>query len=86
MKLRRTLLFGSILTLAAAAATDSATACQVCYGEADSPWIDAAKIAVGVMLAITIGVQGCFVWFFLYLRRRSREAHDPMRRPRLVKS
>ncbi|MDH3284263.1 MAG: hypothetical protein OEQ13_05945 [Acidobacteriota bacterium] len=84
MKKRRIILCASIL--AAVAATDPATACEVCYGQADSPWIDASKIAVGVMLAITVGVQACFAWFFLYLRRRSRVAHDPMQRPRLVKS
>ena len=38
--------------------------------------IDATKLEVIVMLAITLVVQGGFVGFFLYLRRRAKRIAD----------
>ena len=34
--------------------------------------IDGAKLGVLVMLAVTLAVQGGFVGFFLYLRKRAK--------------
>ena len=47
-------------------------ACPVCFGAAESPLIDGAKLGVLVMVAITLVVQGAFVGFFLYLRNRAK--------------
>ena len=53
-----------------------AFACPVCFGAAESPMIDGAKVGVLVLLAITLAVQGGFVGFFLYLRRRAKRIAD----------
>lgn len=47
-------------------------ACPVCFGAADSPLIDAAKLGVLAMLAITLAVQAAFAGFFIYLWKRSK--------------
>jgi len=47
-------------------------ACPVCFGAAEAPLIDGARLGVLAMLLITLAVQGGFVSFFLYLRRRAR--------------
>ena len=51
-------------------------ACPVCFGAEETPLIDGAKLGVLVMLAITLAVQGGFVGFFLYLRRRAKRIAD----------
>ena len=56
----------------AAAGSSSVFACPVCFGAAESPLIDGAKLGVLVMVAITLVVQGAFVGFFLYLRNRAK--------------
>ena len=52
--------------------SSSVFACPVCFGAAESPLIDGAKLGVLVMVAITLVVQGAFVGFFLYLRNRAK--------------
>ena len=54
----------------------SVFACPVCFGAEESSMIDATKLGVIVMLAITLVVQGGFVGFFLYLRRRAKRIAD----------
>jgi hypothetical protein len=51
-------------------------ACPVCFGAEETSMIDGAKLGVLVMLAITLAVQGGFVGFFLYLRRRAKRIAD----------
>lgn len=51
-----------------------ASACEVCYGAADSPWIDATRASVWLLLAVTVSVQAAFATFFLCLRRRMKAA------------
>ena len=51
-------------------------ACPVCFGAEETSMIDGAKLGVLVMLAITLAVQGGFVGFFLYLRRRAKHIAD----------
>ena len=48
-------------------------ACPVCFGAEETSMIDGAKLGVLVMLAITLAVQGGFVGFFLYLRKRAKD-------------
>ena len=51
-------------------------ACPVCFGAEETSMIDGAKLGVLVMLAILFAVQGGFVAFFLYLRKRARRIAD----------
>ena len=69
------------LDLATAAAVmigggSSVLACPVCFGAEETSMIDGAKLGVLVMLAITLAVQGGFVGFFLYLRKRAKRIAD----------
>ena len=66
----RTLLAAAVLVLTAGAS--SAFACPVCFGAEESPLIDGAKLGVAVLLAVTLVVQGAFLSFFIYLRRRAK--------------
>ena len=54
----------------------SVLACPVCFGAVETSMIDGAKLGVLVMLAILLAVQGGFVAFFLYLRRRAKRIAD----------
>jgi len=51
-------------------------ACPVCFGAEETAMIDGAKLGVLVMLAVLFAVQGGFVAFFLYLRKRARRIAD----------
>jgi hypothetical protein len=51
-------------------------ACPVCFGAEETSMIDGAKLGVVVMLAITFAVQGGFLAFFLYLRKRAKRIAD----------
>ena len=71
---------GIVRALTAAAmvigGSSSAFACPVCFGALETPMIDGAKLGVLVLLAITLAVQGAFVSFFLYLRKRAKRIAD----------
>ena len=54
----------------------SILACPVCFGAEETSMIDGAKLGVLVMLAILFAVQGGFVAFFLYLRKRAKRIAD----------
>jgi hypothetical protein len=59
--------------------SSSAFACPVCFGlldAQDSSMIDGTRLGILVLLAITLAVQGAFVAFFLYLRRRAKRLAD----------
>ena len=47
-------------------------ACPVCFGAEESSLIDGTKIGILVLLGITFAVQGAFLGFFFYLRRRAK--------------
>ena len=51
-------------------------ACAACFGAQETSMIDGAKLGVLVMLAVLFAVQGGFVAFFLYLRKRARRIAD----------
>jgi hypothetical protein len=52
--------------------SSSVLACPMCYGAQETTLIGGTKLGVLVLLAITLVVQGAFVGFFLYLRRRAK--------------
>ena len=51
----------------------SVLACPLCFGAAETPLIDGAKLGVLVMLGVLFAVQGAFLAFFLYLRKRAKQ-------------
>ena len=57
-------------------ASASVLACPVCFGGAEGSLIDGAKLGVLALVAVTLTVQGAFVAFFLYLRKRAKHAAD----------
>ena len=68
-----------VLTTAAAVligGSSTVLACPVCFGAAETSIIDGTRLGILVLLAITIAVQGAFVGFFLYLRRRAKRIAD----------
>ena len=52
--------------------SSSVLACPMCFGAEETSMVDGTKLGVLVMLAITLAVQGAFVGFFLYLRKRAK--------------
>ena len=56
--------------------SSSLLACPVCFGAEETSMIDGAKLGVLVMLGILFAVQGGFVGFFLYLRKRAKRIAD----------
>jgi hypothetical protein len=54
----------------------SLLACPVCFGAEETAMIDGAKLGVLVMLGVLFAVQGGFVAFFLYLRKRAKRIAD----------
>jgi hypothetical protein len=71
---------GIVRALAVAAmmigGSSSVFACPVCFGALETGMIDGAKLGVLVLLAITLAVQGAFVGFFVYLRKRAKLIAD----------
>jgi hypothetical protein len=68
----------AVTTAAAVVIGGSASllACPVCFGAHETSMIDGARLGVLVLLAITLAVQGGFVGFFLYLRKRAKRMAD----------
>ena len=54
----------------------SVLACPLCFGAEESSMIDGSRLGVLVMLAILFAVQGGFLGFFLYLRKRAKRIAD----------
>lgn len=54
----------------------SVFACPVCFGAEETGMIDGARLGVIVMLGVLLAVQGGFVAFFLYLRKRAKLVAD----------
>ena len=47
-------------------------ACPVCFGAEESEMINGTKLGVLALLAVLLAVQGGFIGFFLYLRKRAK--------------
>jgi hypothetical protein len=57
-------------------ANSNAFACPVCFGAEETSMIDGAKLGILALLGVTLAVQGAFVGFFLYLRKRAKQIAD----------
>jgi hypothetical protein len=66
----------ALATLVWLAAAGPALACPVCFGDAEGPIIDAARLGTFLLLGVTLALQGGFLAFFLYLRRQAKRAQD----------
>ena len=66
----------SLFTLLMLAASRSAFACPVCFGQSDSPLAWGVNMGVFLMLAVTGGVLAAFATFFIHLMRRARLAEQ----------
>ena len=64
------------LALITFAGSSSLLACPVCFGAEETSIINGTKLGILVLLVITLAVQGGFVAFFLYLRRRAKRIAD----------
>jgi hypothetical protein len=51
-------------------------ACPMCFNAEETSMIDGTKLGVLALLAVLLAVQGAFVAFFLYLRKRAKENAD----------
>jgi hypothetical protein len=70
---------GRTITTAAAmllGSTSTVLACPMCFGAEETSMIDGTKLGIMVMLGITFVVQGGFVGFFLYLRKRAKRSAE----------
>ena len=67
-----------LLVLTALAGASPAFACSVCFGTeaTSSPLITSARLAVFLLLGITVAVLGGFAKFFFYLRNRAQQAES----------
>jgi hypothetical protein len=54
----------------------SVLACPACFGADESSMIQGTNLGVLVLLAFLFAVQGGFVGFFLYLRKRAKRIAD----------
>ena len=57
-------------------ASESATACAVCYGDPNSPLVQSANTAVFFMLGIVAVMLSSFGGLFLFWRRNSKRLTD----------
>jgi hypothetical protein len=56
--------------------SSSVLACPMCFGAHETSLVDGTKLGILALLGITLSVQGGFVGFFLYLRRRAKRIAD----------
>ena len=56
--------------------SSSVFACPVCFGAEETSMIDASRLGILALLFVTFAVQGAFIAFFLYLRRRAKLIAD----------
>jgi site-specific recombinase len=64
------------LCLAALAAASAATACPVCFGDADSQMARGANNGILFLLGVVAVVQSGFIALFVSLRRRARRLRE----------
>ena len=52
--------------------SSSVFACPVCFGAEETSMVNASRLGILALLLVTFAVQGAFVGFFLYLRKRAK--------------
>lgn len=56
--------------------SSNAFACPVCFGAEETGIINGTRLGILFLLGLTLVVQGGFLAFFLYLRRRAQRIAD----------
>ena len=68
------------MLLLVATLPEAAHACPICFGATDSPLVDAARLGVLAMAAVTIGVLTAFGAWFVRLAKLESTIHNPRSR------
>jgi len=76
LRVRRRAALGLLAAAVLLSSTGPALACPSCFGQAQGPLVDAARLGIWLLLAVTFCLQGAFAAFFLYLRRRAASGAD----------
>ena len=66
----------TVLAIVVAGGGTTVFACPVCFGAEETTLISGTKLGILVMIGVTLAVQGAFLAFFLYLRRRAKDNAD----------
>lgn len=66
----------TVLAIVVAGGGTTVFACPVCFGAEETTLISGTKLGILVMIGVTLAVQGAFLAFFLYLRKRARDNAD----------
>ena len=66
----------TVIAVAIAAGGTTVFACPVCFGAEETTLISGTKLGVLALLGVLFAVQGAFVAFFLYLRKRAKDNAD----------
>ena len=70
---RRKMIHGAAVAVALfLASSHDAHACSTCFGQAEGPLIDAARLGVWLLFGLVLVVQLSFAWFFIRIWQRSR--------------
>lgn len=56
--------------------SSSVLACPMCFGAEETSMVGGTKLGILALIAVTLTVQGAFVGFFLYLRKRAKSTAD----------
>jgi len=56
--------------------SSSVFACPVCFGAEETSMTEGSRLGILALLVVTFAVQGAFVAFFLYLRKRAKLIAD----------
>ena len=69
---------GAVVTAVAVLINGNASlfACPNCFGAEETALIDGTRLGIMAMLLVLFAVQGGFLGFFLYLRKRARRIAD----------
>ena len=68
MRLRTALMAAAVVWMSS---PGPALACSTCFGEAEGPMIDAARMGTWLLLGVVLCVQVAFAAFFVDLHRRA---------------
>jgi hypothetical protein len=69
----RVLLIAAVMVIGS---SSNALACPVCFGAHETSIIDGTRLGILALLGVTLTVQGGFVGFFFYLRKRAKSIAD----------
>jgi hypothetical protein len=69
-------LFVATAVLVVLGGSSTVLACPQCFGAEETSMLEGTKLGIAAMLGITFAVQGGFLSFFLYLRKRAKRMAD----------